>query len=195
MAGFHKAAGSGPKDKRHPNDYYPTPAPVTQALLERESFPETVWEPAAGRGHMARELRRHGYRVFASELYTEPGDDQTNACLDFLSPGGKLGQSIITNPPYRQAEAFVRRAIELEIEKHAWLLRFQFIESVSRFPLFRDHPPRRLWVFSRRVQVSERGLVNPVGGMIVYAWWVWERGYVGSPELKWIPPGFVKGGI
>lgn len=101
-------------------------------------------------------------------------------------------RSIVTNPPYRLAERFVRKALELRVPFHAWLLRMQFMESAERYPLFRDHPPSRIWVFSRRVQVSERGLVNPCGGMIVYAWWVWQHGFKGHPELRWIPPDAVR---
>lgn len=194
MSSFQTVAGSGPEANRNPVDFYPTPAPVVRALLERETFPEVVWEPAAGRGHLARELRRYGYKTFASELHTQPGDVGTDAHLDFLSPGGPMGRSIVTNPPFRLAEKFIRKAVELRMEKHAWLLRVQFVESARRYSLFRDHPPRRIWAFSRRVQISERGLEEPLGGIIAFAWWVWERDFRGGTELGWIPPDAIKRG-
>lgn len=192
MAGFHKVAGWGPDKDRSPHDYYPTPPEVTRALLGVEEFPGPILEPCAGRGHVVRELRNAGYSVLSNEPYCDPDGWSPELRMDFLDGWNIRGcKSIVTNPPYRTAEAFIRTAIDLDFEKHAWLLRFQFVESAERFPLFRDHPPRRLWVFSRRVQISERGLDNPLGGMIVYAWWIWERGYSGHPEIRWFPPDVI----
>ena len=177
--------------RRAKHDYYPTPPEVTRALLRVEEFPGPILEPCAGQGHIVRELEAAGYDVWSNELYPQDGfapDERTN----FLEwDDTALCRSVVTNPPYRQAEAFVRRAIDLDIKKHAWLLRFQFIGGARRYELFREYPPRRLWVFSRRVQVSEMGLVNPVGGMIVYAWWIWERSFTGAPEIRWFPPDAV----
>lgn len=65
--------------------------------------------------------------------------------------------------------------LDLGANKCAFLLRFQFAESIARYPMFAKRPPARVWVFSHRVQVSEMGLEKPLGGMIPYAWWVWER--------------------
>lgn len=39
-------------------DFYPTPAHVTEALLERETFKGTMWEPACGDGAMSRILEQ-----------------------------------------------------------------------------------------------------------------------------------------
>ncbi len=33
---------------REPNDFYPTPAGATEALLRHVSFGPTIWEPACG---------------------------------------------------------------------------------------------------------------------------------------------------
>lgn len=187
-------AGGGDPGKRPPNDYYPTPPAATRVLLNREEFPGPVLEPCAGAGHVVRVLEEYGYQVFSNELYPQ-GFFKADSRRDFLAPRSDDGwprcRSIVTNPPYRHAQAFIQRAIDMGIEKHAWLLRFQFLESGERYAFFQKHPPRRLWVFSERIQVSERGLVNPRGGMVVFAWWVWERDYSGRPELCWIEPGAI----
>lgn len=193
MAGFHKVAGSSAGVDRHPNDFYPTPRAVTRCLLAHETFPGPVLEPCAGKGHIVRELERAGYPVLANEKYPQPEFTKV-LHEDFLvAPSGWWAGcgAIVTNPPYRLAQEFIERAIDIRFEKHAWLLRFQFIESKRRHRLFQDYPPSRIWVFPERVQVSEQGLENPRGGMIVYAWFVWERGYRGHPELRWFAPGEV----
>ena len=194
MAGFHIAAGWGPPDKRSPNDYYPTPPPITEALLRREAFPGRVADPCAGAGHIIQALKTFHYRTWSNEPYDHGTEFRPDRRQDFLKIK-KLPptvRSIVTNPPYRLAEEFIRKALSLGVEKHAWLLRIQFLESVTRYPLFHDHPPRRVRLFSRRVQVSEMGLDNPVGGMIMFAWFIWERGdYQKPPRLYWFHPDAV----
>jgi hypothetical protein len=59
---------------RHPNaergaDLYETPAGAVQALLQAEAIPQHIWEPAAGRGAIVRELRTAGHTVIASDLH------------------------------------------------------------------------------------------------------------------------------
>lgn len=194
MSQFNTVAGHGPVDQRSDNDFYPTPPLVTLALLQREKFPGPIWEPCAGNGHMVHALQIGGYDVVSSELHDY---DFTPDCagLDFTRADRVISaaRSIVANPPYKSALPFVRKAVELGIEKHAWLLRFQFIEGhTERYQFFQDHPPIRIHVFSRRVQISERGITEGVrGGVIVFAWWIWERGYTGAPALHWIEPDAV----
>lgn len=78
----------------------------------------TAWEPAAGRGHLADVLEDYmppGCGVDRTDIEPAPGVSQH----DFLAadpppwahevaPG-----LVLTNPPYRHADAFVRRALEL----------------------------------------------------------------------------------
>jgi hypothetical protein len=55
---------------------YETPRVATEALLEVEvTLPRRIWEPAAGRGAIAKVLREHGHEVVATDLadYGEHG--------------------------------------------------------------------------------------------------------------------------
>jgi hypothetical protein len=201
MAEFHVVAGYGPPENRSPNDYYPTPPQVTRALFRVEDFPgRTILEPCSGAGHMVEPIIDAGYNVVTNEPWPV-GDHTPDHRLDFLKdkvPGRH--RAIVTNPPYRLGQEFVQRAIDLGIEKHAWLLRFQFMEgggrwspsgelrAPGRYHFFEKHPPARIHIFSRRVQISELGLEEVHGGMIVYAWWVWERDHRGGTQLRWLPP-------
>lgn len=74
--GAHNAAVS----EREENDYYATDPRAVEMLLERESFSPCIWEPACGEGHIARELERAGYTVYASDLI----DRGYGAVRDFL---------------------------------------------------------------------------------------------------------------
>lgn len=121
---------------RAATDFYPTPAPVTQALLNHLMLPKmlTIWEPACGEGHMVKVLRANGYVVRDSDIQTG---------TDFLEVEDCPESFIITNPPFNQAEAFIRHANKLNPEcGFAFLLKSQYWHSASRLKLFREIQPQ-----------------------------------------------------
>lgn len=63
-------------------------------------------------------------------------------------------------------------------------LRIQFIESEKRDKFFRENPPRYVAVFRKRARTSKDGKF-PEGesSATCHAWFIWERGYKGNPEL------------
>lgn len=164
--------------KRGKRDFYPTPPEVTASLLERESFSGDVWECAAGDGAMVQVLREYGYTVVASDII-----DGT----DFLRCSHRC-DNIITNPPYGNLAAkFVIHARKLAREKVAMFLRLAFLESKSRYSLFKDtnFPLSRLYVMSSRVRLSPGG-TETKSGMVPYAWFVWDRDHKGPAVPDWI---------
>jgi hypothetical protein len=208
--GFEKMYSGTRKDQDRPrneNDFYPTPPFAVHALLKAEGVFEVpwwksigVWEPACGKGYMARELRRHNMlRVRATDLYEYPirtvdvgdyefGVDFLNAPKEYFDRTGW----IITNPPYtkNQAELFARKAIEEKVSC-ALLCRTMFLESARRLKLFREHPPYRVYQFSGRFSCQEENLLtDPMGGMVSYAWFLWgrnsSRNSKTTTELRWI---------
>ena len=130
---------------RNATDFYPTPPDVTVALLdflERQGHLDTshiVWEPACGTGSMAEVMKWRDYDVFCTDLH--PTGYGYNTAIDFLTYSPPVDYDwIITNPPFSQAEKFIRRALELG-SSCAFLLKSQFWHAKSRLTLFRDHPP------------------------------------------------------
>jgi hypothetical protein len=68
------------------------------------------------------------------------------------------------------------------------LLRLQFLEGINRYLLlFRCNPPKTVYVFSKRLTFQRPSLYLKNSGMICYAWFVWEKGYTGRPQIDWIP--------
>ncbi len=179
-----------PKTKDRPSDdFYPTPEYVTRALLKREHFNGTIWEPACGAGDMSEVLESHGYDVRSTDL----NDHGYGAAgVDFLTQTAidpRIG-AIVTNPPFICAEQFIARALVLNPGKVALFLRLSFIEGKRRYrQIFRDHAPARIWAFSGRVTLLPKG--NPGGrpknGFMAFAWYVWDdRRFNRSTELGWI---------
>ena len=65
---------------------------------------------------------------------------------------------IITNPPYSCAVEMVRKALSVIADdcKVAMWLRILFLESKYRKELFKEFPPKRIWVSSSRIPCSDR---------------------------------------
>ncbi len=169
---------------RQKDDWYPTPAHATRSLLSRVKFNREIWEPAAGDGALSKALQRADYNVVSTDL-NDYG--YCRAGVDFLMEQEAAANHIITNPPYKLAEAFISHAIALGCTKHAWLLRLSFLEGIQRYwRLFAMNPPAQVLVFSKRLTIW-RGDEQPTStGTTAYAWFVWEQGHADDPRIEWI---------
>lgn len=196
--GFEKMYSPSTKDKpRNENDFYPTPPFAVKALLDAEDLNfwygkrPVIWEPACGKGYMVEEMRRLGYTVRASDLFYYDALVDYTACHDFLESTPEMFEgvdAVITNPPYgkNMAEKFARHSIE-QHRYTAVLCRTMFLESQRRLKFFREHPPARVYQFSGRFSCIESRLkTEPLGGMVAYAWFVWDPGVKGTTQLKWL---------
>lgn len=186
--------GSGGVESRNDNDYYPTPPFVTNALLRKFKVPHRVWEPAAGRGWMAQELIRNGHEVTASELFTyeNPLCDITWE-TNFLSPDVTTPEwpyAIITNPPYEKKipQEFAQKALDLGAPFVAMLCRLLWVEADGRFEFFTKNPPTDILMMAGRFSCQEKNFnIDPLGGMVSYAWFVWDMDseHQGETRFHW----------
>ena len=100
----------------------------------------------------------------------------------------------MTNPPYRYAKEFVLKALELlpHGSKCCMLLRLQFLEGKARYEeIFRESPPRRIYVFTERLQCAKNGDFEQIkaagGSAVAYAWFVWVKGNKNkTTTVNWI---------
>lgn len=173
-----------PSEDREKDDFYPTPAPATLALLAKESFGPNIWEPACGDGAISKILEAAGHNVVSTDLFDRGFGE---ARIDFLMECQLLAPQIITNPPFKMAEQFVRHALDLGAEKVAMMLRLAWLEGSARKALFESTPLARVHVASRRLSMARGGTDEGKGGgsMIAFAWFVWDRAHEGAPNLGW----------
>ena len=174
--------GSNYDGGRPENDFYPTPPEGTLGLLKVESFIGNIWEPACGDGSMSKVLESAGYRVVSTDL--EPRGYGSQG--DFFFHGSLLAPNIVTNPPFRLAQEFADRALALGCDKLALLCKLAFLETKGRGAWLPTTPLKNVYVFSERLSMSRNGEELQNGGMIAFAWFVWERGYQGKPMIGWI---------
>jgi hypothetical protein len=171
------------------DNFYPTPPEATRALLSVETFDGPVHEPACGEGHIAEELKAAGYGVVATDL-NDRGYGTSG--LDFLSQQVPLARHIVTNPPYGSglADAFVRKALLLTQQtggKVAMLLNLASLAEPTRTPLWRRHPPARLYAIDGVVCWPEPVRRPPAHFTRQrYCWAVWTPDHKGFPAFWWL---------
>lgn len=173
-------------ENREKDDFYPTPPEGTRALLSVESFTGPIWEPACGDGAMSRVLQEAGHEVISTDLI-DRGFGVPR--IDFLMEWQSRAPNIITNPPFKHAEEFTHKALSLTTGKVAMLCRLAWLEGRARRQMFESTPLARVWVFAGRLGMQRgRQATKGEGGMIAFAWFVWEHGHQGPPTLGWVSP-------
>jgi len=180
----------GTSPGRPATDFYPTPPEVTEALLRVEKFSEWILEPACGEGAISNVLKLHGHSVISSDLYSYAWDYGQYG-IDFLETAGVAGVArddfaIVTNPPFNLVYEFIEKAVSLRPQKVAFLAKLSLLEGQKRSRLLESTPLKNVWVFRKRIQMTRNGESPRGGGMIAFAWFVWEDGYAGRPMIGWI---------
>lgn len=183
------AASNHSETDRVDNDYYATPPKAVEELLKREPFNHYVWECAVGGGHIADVLKQNGFNVKCSDIVDRGYADTEVA--DFLHTErdkNDFARDIITNPPYSMATEFVKHALDISMDstKVAMFLKIQFLETKKRYELFKEYPPKKIYVFVNRVNCGKNGVFGKESSAVCYCWFVWEKGYKGKPTVDWI---------
>lgn len=172
-------------EDRADNDYYATEPAATDWLCRIEKFNGPILEPSCGEGHMSEVLKRHGYHVVSRDL----ADRGYGEVADFLSSDNTAWQGdIVTNPPYAFAQEFVEKSLSIipDGAKVAMFLKLTFLEGKRRASLFKITPPLRIWVSRSRLKCAKNGdFENSPGSATAYAWFVWQKGFRGNPEIHW----------
>ena len=137
-----------------------------------------------GEGHISEVLKKNGYFVVSTDLINRGYGFQK----DFLeTTHNKL--DIITNPPFKLAEQFVEHANEISDygNKLCFLLKIQFLEGKRRKKLFEKYPPKWVIVNSERQLCCKNAEFEKLTATTqCYAWYVWEKGFKGNPQIMWI---------
>lgn len=139
------------------NDLYETPQCAIRTLIGVEVLPGRIWEPCAGRGAISRELIGAGKRVTSMDLVAHPGADPgIETPIDFLMeltpPPGV--QAIVTNPPFKNADAFIRKGLGFGLSVTV-LLRLMALEGAGRSDLIDNHLIR-VWAGIERLPQMHR---------------------------------------
>lgn len=156
---------------RQADDFYETPAWVTEAILPWCKG-RKVWEPACGTGAMAKVMGAAGIDVAASDI-RERGYGVGGVNFLTYKEEEAPDRMIVTNPPYSLADEFIAKALLLAAihkQRVAMLLRNEFDCAAKRIGLW-DHP------FAAKVVLTDRPVWIPgtkVRPRHNYAFYVWD---------------------
>ena len=173
-------------------DDFPTPPWATRALIEhvigaKQIAEMSCLEPACGAGHMVKVLRDY----FAEVRFADANYYGFGPVRDFLSYPYETNAVdwVITNPPFRLAEDFTQRALDVARVGVAMLVRSVFLESVGRYErLFSKSPPAIFAQFVERVPMVKGRLDKKASTATGYAWLVWKHENSDQTRVNWIPP-------
>jgi len=167
--------------KRKKSDFYETPYSITRHLLNVEYFDYnlTICEPACGDGAIVKVLKEKTNNFVAYDIEK-----------NFLSET-KQYDYIITNPPFSIAYEFIVKAKQVAKKKFAFLLPLSYLHGKKRYDDIysdKDYSLKKVYVFTRYPMLGEKlredGKYNT--GMMVYAWFIFDKEYKGSSMLNWI---------
>ena len=178
--------------KRNKNDYYQTPYSMTRQLLEVENFGGKILEPSCGAGAIVKVLRDYDKSVDYCDLNNEFSlTGIFKNFKDFINDDFDRYDNIITNPPFSLAKEFILKAKQITNNKIAMLLPLNYLHGVTRYNeiyLDRKFPLKAVYVFCRYGMLEET--IRDDGtyrtGMMVYAWYIWDKDYKGEPMIRWI---------
>lgn len=181
-------ANNHSEHEREKHDYYASEPRVIDELFEVEDFGNLIWEPACGEGHMSKRIKFQGKKVISTDLvYRGYGEERS---VDFLKDNWLTDCDIITNPPYKYAQEFTQRALDIlqPGNKVAMFLKLTFLEGQKRRKFFDKYPPKRIYVYSSRRKCAMNGDFDKTGSSAAcYAWFIWEVGSTKTdPVIKWI---------
>lgn len=186
----HSIAGMSTTRERIEDDFYATPEDSIKALLAVEEIIYPAWEPACGDGAISKLL--NGKQLTSTDLinrgyaYGVGGVDflKTQECPDDT-------RTIITNPPFNLFQEFAEKAIAFASDKVILFGKLQALEGQKRATFMQNSPLRTVYVFKARQNplrngspIDENG--KPWASTMAFAWFVWEIGYTGKPQIEWI---------
>jgi hypothetical protein len=149
--------------------------------VENFDFSKIVCEPACGDGAIVCVLK---------EKWQSNNIVAYDAEVNFLKDT-KQYDYIITNPPFSLAFEFLQQSKKLAKNKFALLLPLSYLHGKKRYDMIytdTDYPLKKVYVFTRYPMLGEKlredGKYNT--GMMVYAWYIFEKEYDGNPIIDWI---------
>lgn len=175
-----KGKAFGHRSSNIKGDLFQTHYPLTIKLLEKETFPGTILDPCSGHGAITRVLKnKYPGMVDSFDLY------YGKKRQDFFNYFG-LYNNIVSNCPYGDiTDNFVIHA-KKQADKVAFLLRTNYLSGQARHDSTVYDELKHIYVFNRMPDLKApiRGDGKFPTAMIVYAWFVWEKGWRMEPTVR-----------
>ena len=208
-----KLLGAHSTTERAKDDFYQSSTEIANALFEcvkagikrnelyAEGLEETVIiDSSVGTGVLLHDIEEQYADTIGYDIVDRGYPDVI--IQDWLTvkeiPNPKNNPKVIVqNPPFKLALEFVQHSLELlnNGELLFSLHRIQFLEGLERFEnLYKNKykRPKYVFVFTKRVSCITPDIENKGQNAVCFAWFMWQKGYRGSTQIKWIVDGEIR---
>ena len=208
-----KLLGAHSTTERAKDDFYQSSTEIANALFEcvkagikrnelyAEGLEETVIiDSSVGTGTLLEPFRYKCWSLIGYDIadrgYKFVSVQDWLTVKEIPNPRNKP-KVIVQNPPFKLALEFVQHSLELlnNGELLFSLHRIQFLEGVERFEnLYKNKykRPKYVFVFTKRVSCITPDIENKGKNAVCFAWFMWQKGYRGSTQIKWIVDGEIR---
>jgi hypothetical protein len=174
--------------EREADEHYVEPSWCSRRLFDVEEFNDQVWDPCCGFGTIVLNAMHQCDTTYASDIVERKSGICDEVC-DFLKcTDNCAAPNIVCNPPFNIAGQFALHALSLKNTKKVAMI-FP-VARLNAAHWIKGTPLRRVWLMTPRPSMPPGHVIargeKPGGGKMDFCWLVWERGYDGSSELKWL---------
>lgn len=175
---------------RDPLDFYTEPEWTSERLFQQVKFPGPIYDPACGLGRIVKAAREAEYQCEGSDLMRRSKFCDFEA--DFLSRpiGSWCPGTIICNPPFKYAQAFVKRALQVAEYEVAMLLPAKWRSSDKRSRWLETTPLWMVLDITPRPSMPPGAVIEagekPGGGREDFAWYLWKKNHTGPYQGGWL---------
>jgi len=165
------------------DEHYVEPSWVSERLFEEEKFDGPIYDPACGFGRIIKSAQKAGLYATGTDIIDRGWPAMP---WDFMQDWTRR-ENIVSNPPFDVFQAFAEHALTVYQKKLALIMPTARLNAARWLQLM---SLRRVWLLTPRPSmppghvIASGGKVG--GGKSDYCWLVFEHGYRGGPELKWL---------
>lgn len=173
--------------ERQINDFYATDPSCVEDICKILDIQkdDTILDPCAGMGHMAKVLKKYSNFVVTNEKFEY--EYETNFKNDFLELNYHLKfDYLIMNPPFKYAHEFIDRAFGFS-NTVVVFQKLSFLEGIRRYDdFYKWGRLKEVHVYPFRVVCAKDGDFENTVNSVAYAWYVFDINGGHETKLKWI---------
>jgi len=172
------------------DEHYVEPHWCSERLFEKERFAGGVYDPACGFGRIIMSAKKAGYAAYGSDIVDRSGlgmDLYHGYTPEDFFDHESVHANIVSNPPFDRFMDFAQHALDRAHKKVALIMPTARLNAARWLVAT---PLRRIWLLTPRPSMPPGHVITSGGkvggGKSDYAWLVFEHGYDGEPELRWM---------
>lgn len=168
------------------SEHYVEPYWCSKRLFEEEKFVGKIYDPAAGFGRIIQSARDCGHDAWGTDIVDREGFGTTPGSHDFFATT-QFSKNLVSNPPFDVFKKFTAQALLFTSKKVALIMPTARLNAAR---WLQSTPLQRVWLMTPRPSMPPGHVITAGGkvggGKSDYCWLVFERGYRGTPELRWL---------